>query len=129
MINTLFGKILDRLNIIDQKLDNLDILLDYARRSYEKETGMYNKKDIWYPALGPDACAPGKNLLSEWVFVKIRALDKHGDPCGVILREPHIAELRPGGWVSQEGSFYETPEFPYQVVYWRPIPGGYLVNI
>lgn len=92
----------------------------------KKET---NKEDNWYPALGPDACAPGKNLLSDWVFVRVRAIDKYGDPCGVCFNEPKIAKLTAHGWVSQECSYYETPEFPYQVVYWRPIPGNYLVNI
>lgn len=91
-----------------------------------------NNEDYWHPALGTHGGAPSKDCTCDWVFVKIRALGKDMEPIGEIFPEPHIAKFTKYGWVRQsQGCYdtcdvYETLNFPYQVVYWRPIPLDYL---
>lgn len=77
-----------------------------------------NEEDYWHPVLGENGCVPGPEY--DWVLVKIRDIS---DKNAKIYNIPHIAEYHNGKWKPQEWfGCYGTPEIPFEVVYWRPIP-------
>lgn len=82
--------------------------------------------DYWHTLLGEFVIYP-KEVKYDWVLVKLmddmRFLPKRPSP--IRYYTPHIAEYRSDGkWWSQELDIpYETPELPFKVISWRPIPG------
>lgn len=76
------------------------------------------KLEGWKDAIGENAELPGKEY--DWVLVKIRDLG----PAHAIYGIPHIAKYRPDGvwWAQEWDAAYKSPEVPFEVVSWRPIP-------
>lgn len=86
--------------------------------------------DYWHPLFGSEAECPG--IEYDWVLVKIRDHpDFLHESKGQIYDLPHIAELRSDrNWYPLEWKEpYGTKEVPFEVVYWRPIPGDSVVHL
>lgn len=74
--------------------------------------------NYWHPTFGQNGEVPGEEY--DWVLVKIREKGSVKEDFGV----PHIAEFRNGRWWAQEiDEPYESELWPFEVRFWRPIPG------
>lgn len=93
-------------------------LVDTAN-SLRKLAGVQATDDYWHPLFGSQAEAPGPEY--DWVLVRIRDIGSSEKPYGV----PHIAELRRDGkwWPLEWDEPYGSDQVPFEVVFWRPIPG------
>lgn len=105
---------------INKNFINLDKnFADSARSLRYLSIGLKEKADdYWHPVSGPNGSVPGKGY--DWVLVKIKDMGINNKPYNC----PHIAEFRNEKWYAQEWDKpYESDEVPFEVVYWRPIPG------
>lgn len=85
------------------------------------EKGGKMNDDYWHPAIGPDGECPRPKY--DWVLVKIHTLGRDMMPSGAILPVPRISHFVNERWEDQIGYVYGTEDYPFEVVYWRPIPG------
>lgn len=84
----------------------------------------YQADDYWHPVFGEDGGFPGPEF--DWVLVRIRDAGTNNKPYSV----PHIAEVRNGEWWAQEwDDRYGSEKVPFEVVFWKPIPGDESVDI
>lgn len=100
----------------------LNVNLVDAANSLRKiaEAGIQATDDYWHLIFGPESVdLPGPEY--DWVLVKIRDIGSSEKPYGV----PHIAELRKDGkwWPLEWDEPYGSDQVPFEVVFWRPIPG------
>lgn len=100
------------------------ITLDYTETlknlAYYIERELGEENDYWHPVFGPDGEVPGDE--HSWVLVKIKDIG----PAGGIYNVPRIAEYRKDGlwWALDLNKPYGVDEeLPFEVAYWRPIPG------
>ncbi len=75
-----------------------------------------NNDNYWHCVDKNNEGAPDEKY--GWVLVKIR-----DDEVDFEYNTPHIAGFKNGKWMTQEHDLiYGTPEFPFTVVAWRPLP-------
>lgn len=110
----------------------MNVNLVDAAKSLRKLAEETEKKtdDYWHPLFGSEGGCPRPEY--DWVLVKIRDDPKFlNGTNGEVYNLPHIAELRSDGnwWPLEWEDHYGTEKVPFEVVYWRPLPGDSAVNL
>lgn len=113
---------------------NLTDIAKSLRKLAEKEEKEEQKAESWIPAIGPKGRTPGPEY--DVVLVKIQTLGRDLKVVmGPVLNNPCIAKYseRFGKWSLCVGDGvyedFETEEFSFRVVQWKPIPGDRLSEL
>lgn len=105
----------------DMNVNLVDVAISLRNIASALENAGKMNGDYWHPAIGPDGKCPGSEY--DWVLVKIRTLGRDMRPSGAVLPVPRISHFVNERWENQTGYIYGTEDYPFEVVYWRPIPG------
>lgn len=123
------------LNDCAVSLRKLSEAADESVKIEKFKNGLQKAKDddYWHSIFkgeGSERGLPGEKY--DWVLVKIR---DHPDLCKgsicQIYNLPHIAEFRSDGnwWPLEWEDHYGTEKVPFEVIYWRPIPGDSQITL